>query len=624
MVRLSSSALLISSSSSSSSSFSTSNFEDPVRVLHYPSSDPPSSPQPTTTPPSPLLQDSFHELCQLLHVENKNAIRLDHDKITDGVRGVYLNHPIQQGDIILSIPLTSCLVDTDPPRWMLDMAVRDDDDDDGDGDDVDEEMSRYENPSDWATRLAASVLDLQLLLQQQQQEQKKLHEQLPSKQETTTTLTTTATKAGRAIHPGHALWLSILPPPESLEACLPIHWSDDVLSSTKCTALELVIDSAYFTRAQAMDDLVLALRHYASAGGVSGGDDGESTANVLPAHWDNDDATLRKLCSTALDIVQTRSCRLERPPRNVDYPPMELDDSSSSISEASSAPIRVLAPIFDMINHGSSYSGRPNSVNAEFGLELSSSSELNDVTNDTILESTPSDTSLLRQQQQQQQQGLVLVVRATRNMVMDEEVLIDYGPSTRPAWKCLSSYGFVPTITTTTATLSSTRNSNSATTDDHSDTEKEATVVVVDEDATAEVYVDGQRYEVGTTSIPFDMVVAAISSLLAEEGKLGPEDDNENIETEEETEDIVLTPQVVQRLSQRLMDAATYLVQEPGLADTRNIDSSSIAATATATSQTKQISLDLAASLRRSNHQVLLACAKGLLESFPLDHEGTK
>lgn len=413
---------------------------------------------------------------------------------------------------------------------------------------------------------------MQLQLQQQE-----LHP-LPSNQKT-------SREKAETIHPGHALWLSLMPRPDSLQACLPIHWSEEILSSTKCTALELAVDSAYFTRAQAMDDLVFALRQHATAG----------DACVL-SDWD--DATVRELCSTALDIVQTRSCRLERPSNYKSNSAMMAPESALSVS----TPIRVLAPLFDLINHGSSYSGRPKSVNAEFGLELVSIDELN--VNDTN-ESTRSDNRRLKTGQ--------LVVRATRNMAMDEEVLIDYGPSTRPAWRCLLSYGFVPT--TTTYISSPTEEKNDM---------KEA--MVVDEDETAEVYMGGQRYEVGSTSIPFDMVIAVVSSLQAEEGKLGSED--ENGEGEEGPEDIALTPPVVQRLSQRLVDAASYLIQEPELGDARNSDPSSIAATTTTTVtspiQAKQISLHLAASLRWSHRQVLVACAKGLLESFPLEQEGTK
>ena len=35
-------------------------------------------------------------------------------------------------------------------------------------------------------------------------------------------------------------------------------------------------------------------------------------------------------------------------------------------------------------------------------------------------------------------------VRATCDIAEGEEVLIDYGDSARTAWRCLTSYGFVP------------------------------------------------------------------------------------------------------------------------------------------------------------------------------------
>ncbi len=35
-------------------------------------------------------------------------------------------------------------------------------------------------------------------------------------------------------------------------------------------------------------------------------------------------------------------------------------------------------------------------------------------------------------------------VRATCNNAKGEELLVNYGDSARPAWRCLSSYGFVP------------------------------------------------------------------------------------------------------------------------------------------------------------------------------------
>ena len=41
---------------------------------------------------------------------------------------------------------------------------------------------------------------------------------------------------------------------------LPVHWGEEVLLTSKCTALEIVVDSAYFARAGAVMDLAEELR----------------------------------------------------------------------------------------------------------------------------------------------------------------------------------------------------------------------------------------------------------------------------------------------------------------------------------------------------------------------------
>lgn len=101
--------------------------------------------------------------------------------------------------------------------------------------------------------------------------------------------------------------------------------------------------------------------------------------------------------------VQTRSCRVERKCEDgVQWGP----------------PLRVLAPVFDFINHGSSRDAdAAGGANARFGVE----------------DGGMCDTH-----------GARLVVRALRDVAAGEEVLIDYGDSARPAWRCLTSYGFVP------------------------------------------------------------------------------------------------------------------------------------------------------------------------------------
>ncbi|MDV2687365.1 hypothetical protein RYX56_23750, partial [Alkalihalophilus lindianensis] len=80
----------------------------------------------------------------------------------------------------------------------------------------------------------------------------------------------------------------------------------------------------------------------------------------------------------------------------------------------------------------------------------------------------------------------VLVVRARRDIKADQEVLIDYGDSARPAWRCLSSYGFVPNYRVSS--------------DEYFEGEDECV---------AEVYFNGKRYEVSTDTIPTDLVEAA-------------------------------------------------------------------------------------------------------------------
>merc|ERR1719232_452662 len=180
----------------------------------------------------------------------------------------------------------------------------------------------------------------------------------------------------------------------------------------------------YFARAESVDVLLNSLKEYKKL-------KNSTTSKVVENNLDliiQKEEQLARQCHRALDLVQTRSCRVER-----------LDGMSP--------PIRVLAPIFDFINHG----GKSKS-NAYFELKS--------------IENVPH-----------------FVVRATTNIPSKEEILIDYGDSTRPAWKCLSSYGFVPQQ---------------------------------EEDSIAEVFMDGVRYEVGPYTIPVDMVESAIAAMEAE------------------------------------------------------------------------------------------------------------
>ena len=275
-------------------------------------------------------QSKLQELCDGLEIATELSVGED----SDGIRGLYVDassDDIAEGSPILTIPLSSCLRDDEPPSWFQR--------------DAEEENSSdtYSAGSEWATRLAASLIDLRLL--------KPTSDQLSD-------------------------WISMLPDATNLRASLPIHWPSDVLQSAKCQPLELAVDSAYFGRANAVMDLSEALKEV-----------GESGINQYS------DDKLTRLCHDALDIVQTRTCRVN------------LGDE-----EGHEVQLRLLAPVFDLLNHGPS-------ANAGFALEADADGKS------------------------------VLVVRAVRAIARGEEVFISYGDSsTTPAWKCLLSYGFVPNL----------------------------------------------------------------------------------------------------------------------------------------------------------------------------------
>ena len=166
-------------------------------------------------------------------------------------------------------------------------------------------------------------------------------------------------------------WLALLP--MDLREYLPVHWDESLIGACMSRDLDLAIDCSYFARAEALHQL----QGYAS----------------------------EQECQDALDIVQTRCCRVE-------------------------PGIRLLAPIFDFLNHGGDRS------NAEFAREEN-----------------------------------CLVVRTTKTVQAGVEVLIDYGESARPGWKCLLNYGFVPT-----------------------------------DDDRIDILFDDVKYSFGPNSIPFELV----------------------------------------------------------------------------------------------------------------------
>ena len=413
-------------------------------------------------------QEQLGKLFELLEAEPKNLLRFQNEEGTN-VRGMYPNRSIESGEVVLKIPVESCLVDGQSPSW-LDDFVKDD-------------------PDRWATRLAASWIDMHLSDKVDTTERSQLQE-------------------------GHRVWCSLLPDAEFLRASLPVHWPEATVLDARSTALELAVDSAFFTRAEAVNDLVQGI---------------QSSPYAEHLEEETDAATnkrLNELAHHALDLVQTRSCRLE---------------------DGSDDPRRAMAPIFDFLNHGSRNTA---SANAFFSLEEDEAS---------------SETT----------RGYV-VVRAMRDISQDEEVKIDYGASARPAWKCLLSYGFVPRYQRTVEDAEEGEN-------------------------LAEVYMKGVRYEVADDSVPLDMVANANPR---------PWSDEEDDELPEN--DTVLTPDIALRIAERLSDAAFYLLLEPEQIMGETDDSNEEEEEDSDSTPFEVISTQLAASLRWSQHRILLTCAAGL------------
>lgn len=437
---------------------------------------------------------SLEELCSYLNVEPQNLLYLS-DESGDGERGVFLNYGIKKGDILLKIPLSSCIRDDKPPLWYNTYKSKH-------KNDFDEGINKFHyNPSKWATRLAASLLDLKVCAAQNDEDE-------------------VSESSDDKVAFGLQKWLSMMPNEDFLRASLPVHWPEEIVPHAKCTALELSIDASYFARAEALSDLMEATKF-------------ESDDNKLN-QFNIDEPNLGRISSNIFDIVQTRSCRVER-----------MDGIQLRPS------LRILAPIFDFINHGSHRHDGDGSANAYFGLEEEDDGD-----------------------------DLSLVVRARNNIGANEEVLIDYGDSARPAWRCLASYGFVPNYRLTSPD------------DELQDGEEDESV--------AEVFMDGGRYEVGSHTVPYEMAEAAYMSLL--EAKQGPKAFNDDAIGADDDIKNLLTPEVALRIAKRVSDAAFQLLISPTADEDEKTKEDESILTA------KQ----LAGSLRWSQHQVLINCAIGL------------
>ncbi len=441
---------------------------------------------------------SLEELCKLLKATPHDLLCLKSDN--DGERGVYINRPVDENDVLLQIPLASCIRDDKPPVWYgaYKSLHRND---------VDSTNFHY-NPRKWATRLAASLLDLQI--RSDSNIEKNIDSYAQSEQD-------------GDIMSGLQKWLSMMPNEDFLRASLPIHWPEEIVPYAKCTALELSIDASYFARAEALSDLISAIN---------------IESEDIPS-WQSMGVNLEAYdLERIFDIVQTRSCRAER-----------TDEDGIQLRPC----LRILAPIFDFINHGSHRHNGEGCANAYFGLEGGDGNG----------------------------DDLSLIVRALAKIEEGEEILIDYGDSARPAWRCLASYGFVPDYRLTSPN------------DELEEGQEDESV--------AEVFMDGGRYEVGSHTVPVEMVEAASAALLEEQQGVRAFGNDELLENMNNG-GAELTPEIALRIAKRVSDAAFQLLIEPsGNEDSKTNDD-----------EATVIAKQLASSLRWSQHQCLLACAMGL------------
>jgi len=241
-----------------------------------------------------------------LYLSNHNHNSNDSDGPTNnnGNRGVYLKSPIKEGEIILSIPISSCFRDDEPPGWFNGGGDNNNNNnnnlssssnsggDKSDSSTLDEELhitdyERY-NPSAWSSRLAASLLDMELC------------------QDTTKLSAAGISEEDKDLMLGREIWRSTLPDKDILRASLPVHWDEDVLATAKCTALELAVDSAYFARANAVSNLSEELWNALMNNINSKEGDNEMLLerkcnDVLDIALDME--TLQRKCHDALDIV---------------------------------------------------------------------------------------------------------------------------------------------------------------------------------------------------------------------------------------------------------------------------------------------------------------------------------
>ena len=170
-------------------------------------------------------------------------------------------------------------------------------------------------------------------------------------------------------------WRLMLPSTKEFQSCLPIYWSDDKINM-------LLSYTGYDHGLLNQTVSLLRIRRVKNI---------KSIIDITNCSTEE--------ASYALDIIQTRSCRVSE----------DIDDYDDDDDDS----IQILTPIFDLLNHDND----PNKVNAYYNLG-----------------STYTD-------------GYTFIVRALRTIRKDEEIIINYGSSTNQPWQCLLHYGFVPSTT---------------------------------------------------------------------------------------------------------------------------------------------------------------------------------
>jgi len=178
------------------------------------------------------------------------------------------------------------------------------------------------------------------------------------------------------------------------------------------------------------------------------------------------------------------------------------------------------------------------------------------------------------------------VVRATRTINKGDEILIDYGDSARPQWKCLTSYGFVP---------SSTVNYKVEEENDKTDNE-------------AELWMHGRRFMVNALSVPYELVEVATAQAVLDD-EINVLDDNNKKNSNDDDDEVSLAPSILLAIAKRAKETAYNLIlestteitnddnQEKGVWDTPDFIRA----------------MSLASELRWSQHVVLLAFADNLI-----------